>query len=66
MTPEGSMSERLQQTLDLYDFGVSMMAARLRREHPGESAEQLERRLDEWLTQREPLEVESTIAPDTR
>ena len=64
MTPEGTMSERLQQTLDLYDFGVSMMAARLRREHPGESAEQLERRLDEWLTQREPLEVEAPLAPD--
>ncbi len=64
MTPEGSTSERLQQTLDLYDFGVSMMAARLRREHPGESAEQLERRLDEWLTQREPLEAAAPLDPD--
>lgn len=58
------MSERLQQTLDLFDFGVSMVAARLRREHPGESAEQLERRLDEWLTRREPLEDEAISAPD--
>ena len=66
MTPEGTMSERLQQTLDLFDFGVSMVAARLRREHPGESAEQLERRLDEWLTRREPLEDEATSAPDIR
>ena len=56
MRVEGSPSDRLQEALDLFDFGVSMMAARLRREHPDESPEELARRLDAWLT-RQPCEA---------
>jgi len=52
---EGTPSDRLQEALDLFDFGVAMMAARLRREHPTESPERLARRLDAWLT-RQPHE----------
>jgi hypothetical protein len=60
---EGSPSDRLREALDLFDFGVSMMAARLRREHPDESPEQLAQRLDAWLTDQAPEPVGPGIAP---
>lgn len=63
MKIEGTAGDRLRQALDLYEFGVSMMAARLRRDHPDESPEQLERRLDAWLIRQEPSENE---LPTTR
>lgn len=63
MRVEGSPSDRLQEALDLFDFGVSMMAARLRREHPEESPEQLARRLDVWLTRQAPESAAPADAP---
>ncbi|MBK9034107.1 MAG: hypothetical protein IPL61_23045 [Myxococcales bacterium] len=63
MRVEGSPSDRLQEALDLFDFGVSMMAARLRREHPEESPEQLARRLDAWLIRHAPEPASASDAP---
>ncbi len=63
MRLEGSPSDRLREALDLFDFGVSMMAARLRREHPDESPEQLAQRLDAWLTDQAPESVGANAPP---
>lgn len=46
------MRERLLSSLDLFEFGVEMMAARLRREHPAWSAEQVDLALEAWLATR--------------
>ena len=42
-------SDRLIQTFEMFDFGVEMMAATLRRRHPEFSPEQIELLLEEWL-----------------
>jgi Rv0078B-related antitoxin len=42
-------SERLIQTFEMFEFGVEMMAANLRRRHPDASPEQIELLLEEWL-----------------
>jgi hypothetical protein len=44
--------DRLLQTFELFEFGVEMMAANLRRRHPNASAEQIEVLLEEWLATR--------------
>ena len=41
--------DRLLQTFELFEFGVEMMAANLRRRHPNASAERIEVLLEEWL-----------------
>jgi hypothetical protein len=41
--------QRLRIAFDLYDAGVSLMRARLRREHPDEDETAIERRLAQWL-----------------
>jgi hypothetical protein len=46
------MRERLRLAFDLHEAGVSMMRARLRREHPDASPEAIERLLGEWLRTR--------------
>ncbi|CAN5493383.1 hypothetical protein BH24CHL9_BH24CHL9_13980 [soil metagenome] len=46
------MVERLRQTFDLFDAGVSMMRARLRREHPTLDEQGIERLLGAWLASR--------------
>ncbi|MEX2546857.1 MAG: hypothetical protein WD830_03605 [Chloroflexota bacterium] len=41
--------ERLRQTFDLFEAGVSMTRARLRREHPDADEEEIEHLLRLWL-----------------
>jgi hypothetical protein len=52
MADEETASERLALALDLFEFGVEMMAANLRRRHPEATPEEIERRLDAWLAER--------------
>jgi len=47
-----SMSTRLKQALDLFEAGVSMKRAALRREHVGADADEIERLLRKWLATR--------------
>jgi len=46
------LAERLRLALDLYEAGEALMLARLRREHPDESEQQIELRLRSWLATR--------------
>ena len=43
---------RLQQTFDLFEAGVSMKRAAIRREHPDADEDEVERRLGAWLATR--------------
>lgn len=52
-----TLRERLLATFELMDFGVEMMAANLRRRHPGASPEEIERMLDDWLLERPGAEL---------
>ena len=51
-TVEPSAGERLRIALDLFEIGEDVMRQNLRRAHPGESAEQIEERLSQWLLTR--------------
>ena len=44
--------KRLWLTFDLFETGLRMRQAQLRRLHPDETADQLELRLREWLQER--------------
>jgi ABC-type transport system involved in Fe-S cluster assembly fused permease/ATPase subunit len=44
-----SILARMRATSDLYEAAEDLMRQRLRREHPGETAAQIERRLISWL-----------------
>jgi hypothetical protein len=44
--------DRLIATFEMFEFGVDMMAATLRRRHPHASPEQIEFLLEEWLLER--------------
>ncbi|MBC7975053.1 MAG: hypothetical protein H7138_08715 [Myxococcales bacterium] len=45
-------SDRLRQAFEMFEFGVEMMAANLRRRHPAASAEAIEHLLEAWLADR--------------
>ena len=47
-----TVAERLRLTLELWEFGVEVKAAQLRRQHPGASAAEIERMVDDWLAER--------------
>ena len=47
-----TVRDRLLQTFELFDFGVEMMAANLRRRHPEASPAQIEAMLEAWLLER--------------
>lgn len=47
-----TLRDRLLATFDLFDLGVDMMAANLRRRHPDASPAEIERMLDDWLLER--------------
>ncbi len=51
MTTPGELpaEERLRIALEMADLGIAMMRENLRRRHPGESDDEIERRLVEWL-----------------
>jgi hypothetical protein len=47
-----TIGERLIETFEMFEFGVEMMAANLRRRHPDASPEQIELLLEAWLLDR--------------
>ncbi len=47
-----TVGDRLQLALELFDFGVEMMAAKLRRDHPDLSPAQIAERIEGWLGER--------------
>jgi hypothetical protein len=47
-----TIGERLIQTFEMFEFGVEMMAANLRRRHPDASPERIEQLLEDWLATR--------------
>lgn len=47
-----AMERRLRQTFDLFDAGVSMMRARLRREHPDAGDREIDALVRAWLRTR--------------
>ncbi len=51
MDPVG---ERMRSAFELHDLAVAMRRQVLARQHPGESAEQIEQRLRSWLLEPAP------------
>lgn len=51
-TDPAILRERLLAALDLFDVGVSMKRASLRREHPAASDEEIDARLRAWVSTR--------------
>jgi Rv0078B-related antitoxin len=49
MADDETMRDRLLQTFELFEFGVEMMAANLRRKHPKASPAAIEEMLEHWL-----------------
>jgi hypothetical protein len=52
MADEETMRDRLLQAFELFEVGVEMMAANLRRKHPEASPAELEELLAQWLAAR--------------
>ncbi|HKE17219.1 MAG TPA: hypothetical protein VKB80_20235 [Kofleriaceae bacterium] len=47
-----ALREKLLAAFDLFEAGVDLMRQRLRRMHPDETADEIEKRLAEWLHDR--------------
>lgn len=47
-----AMARRMQQAFDMFDAGVSIMRARLRRDHPNADDEEIGRLVRVWLRTR--------------
>lgn len=47
-----TLRDRLLATFDMFELGVDMMAANLRRRHPHASPDEIERLVDAWLLER--------------
>jgi hypothetical protein len=47
-----TLRDRLLATFEMFELGVEMMAANLRRRYPHASAAEIERLLDAWLLER--------------
>jgi hypothetical protein len=52
MADDETMRDRLFE-FDLFEFGVEMMAANLRRKHPQATPAEIEELLEQWLAARE-------------
>lgn len=57
----GSAKVRLRQTFDLFEAGVSMKRAALRREHPDADEDEIARRLRTWLETRPGARYEDAV-----
>lgn len=57
MADELTPAEKIRIAFDLFDAGVDMMRQSLRRRHPEESPEEIQRRLQEWLYTRPGAEL---------
>jgi hypothetical protein len=51
------LAEKLRLTLDLYEAGEDMVRAKLRRQHPDASAEEIEAMIERWLMERPGAEL---------
>lgn len=66
-TPQ-SVADALRATLDLFDTGVALMRQNLRRSHPEMGEEEIERLLQQWLSDRpgdcpgRPVDVNTRLA----
>ena len=49
--------DRLVQAFEMYEFGVEIMAANLRRRHPAASHQEIELLLERWLADRQGLDL---------
>jgi hypothetical protein len=49
---QGDPARRLSVTFDLYETGVRMTRARLQREHPDASSDEIDSLLASWLADR--------------
>jgi hypothetical protein len=49
--PDETAVDRLRLTFELFEFGVEMKAAQLRRQHPEASAQRIEELLEAWLAE---------------
>jgi hypothetical protein len=49
---DATTRDRLLQTFELFEFGVEMMAANLRRRYPNASPDRIEVLLEDWLAAR--------------
>ena len=47
-----TLRDKLLATFEMFELGVEMMAANLRRRHPRATPEEIERLLDAWLLER--------------
>lgn len=47
-----TLRDKLLATFEMFELGVEMMAANLRRRHPHATPEEIERLLDAWLLER--------------
>lgn len=52
MPGDPDLAERFRTAIDLWSTGVALQRQRLRRAHPSASAEEIDRRVDEWLQDR--------------
>ena len=52
MADAETVSDRLALTLELFEFGVDMMAAALRRRYPEATPEEIALRLEAWFAER--------------
>ncbi len=61
----GDPARRLRVALDLYETGVGMTRARLRREHPDASNDEIDSLVAAWLADR-PLDCPGPERPFSR
>ena len=47
-----SLANAFRATLDLFETGLGLMRQNLRRDHPDATAQEIERRLRQWLQDR--------------
>jgi hypothetical protein len=52
MDGDETLRDRMLQAFEMFEFGVEMMAANLRRRHPAASPEEIELLLEQWLADR--------------
>lgn len=57
MDSRASVVEAFRVTLELFETGVALMRQNLRRAHPHDTDEEIERRLGAWLTDRPGAEL---------
>ena len=57
MADEETLADRLAMAFELFEFGVEMMAANLRRRHPEAPPDEIERLLEAWLAERPGAEL---------